>query len=128
MEFNTFILDFQTTNFENDSKIALETLNQYQKACGNADGGGGGGGANDNNSNSLEREYFALDPPVSSAGWSFAKLFLAGQFIEKLYHLYPEKIEKSKGKKFEDKFVSWLAKELEDRKCQAKIKIAAEMR
>jgi hypothetical protein len=125
MEFNTFILDFQTTNFENDSKIALETLNQYQKACDNADGGGGD---DNNNSNSLEREYFALDPPVSSAGWSFAKLFLAGQFIEKLYHLYTEKIEKSKGKKFEDKFVSWLAKELEDRKCQAKIKIAAEMR
>jgi hypothetical protein len=123
MEFNTFILDFQTTNFENDSKIALETLNQYQKACGNTDGDD-----DDNNSNSLEREYFALEPPVSSAGWSFAKLFLAGQFIEKLYHLYPEKIEKSKGKKFEDKFVSWLAKELEDRKCQAKIKIAAEMR
>jgi hypothetical protein len=125
MEFNTFILDFQTTNFENDSKIALETLNQYQKACGNTDDDGDD---DDNNSNSLEREYFALDPPVSSAGWSFAKLFLAGQFIEKLYHLYPEKIEKSKGKKFEDKFVSWLAKELEDRKCQAKIKIAAEMR
>jgi hypothetical protein len=124
MKFNTFILDFQTTNFENDSKIAFETLNQYQKACDNADDGGG----DDNNSNSLEREYFALEPPVSSAGWSFAKLFLAGQFIEKLYHLYPEKIEKSKGKKFEDKFVSWLAKELEDRKCQAKIKIAAEMR
>jgi hypothetical protein len=124
MEFNTFILDFQTTNFENDSKIALETLNQYQKARGNEDDDDG----DDNNSNSLEREYFALDPPVSSAGWSFAKLFLAGQFIEKLYHLYPEKIEKSKGKKFEDKFVSWLAKELEDRKCQAKIKIAAEMR
>jgi hypothetical protein len=123
MEFNTFILDFQTTNFENDSKIALETLNQYQKACGNTDGDD-----DNDNSNSLEREYFALDPPVSSAGWSFAKLFLAGQFIEKLYHLYPEKIEKSKGKKFEDKFVSWLAKELEDRKCQAKIKIAAEMR
>jgi hypothetical protein len=124
MEFNTFILDFQTTNFENDSKIALETLNQYQKARGNEDDDDG----DDNNSNSLEREYFALDPPVSSAGWSFAKLFLAGQFIEKLYHLYSEKIEKSKGKKFEDKFVSWLAKELEDRKCQAKIKIAAEMR
>jgi hypothetical protein len=28
-------------------------------------------------------EVFTLDPPITNAGWSFAKLFLAGQFVEK---------------------------------------------
>jgi hypothetical protein len=112
----TFIIDFQSTNFEDDSKIALGVLQAFQKPFE---------GTNPRYQN---QEQFVLDPPVSSAGWSFAKLFIAGQFIERLYHMHSEQIEKSKGKNFENKFVSWLAKELEDSKCQAKIKIAQEMR
>ena len=112
----TFIIDFQSTNFDDDSKNALDMLHAYQKSFNGA------------NSRYQNQELFVLDPPVSSAGWSFAKLFIAGQYIEKLYLMFSEQIEKSKGKNFEDKFVSWLAKELEGSKCQAKIKIAQEMR
>lgn len=112
----TFIIDFQSTNFDDDSKIALGMLHAYQTPFNGA------------NPQYQDQELFVLDPPVSSAGWSFAKLFIAGQYIEKLYQMYSEQIEKSKGKKFEDKFVSWLAKELEGSKCQAKIKIAQEMK
>jgi hypothetical protein len=112
----TFIIDFQSTNYDDDSKIALGMLHAFQKPFE---------GANPRYQN---QELFVLDTPVSSAGWSFAKLFIAGQFIERLNHMHSEQIEKSKGKNFEDKFVSWLAKELEGRKCQAKIKIAQEMR
>ena len=112
----TFIIDFQSTNFDDDSKIALDMLQAFQKQFEGAD------------PRYQNQEQFVLDPPVSSAGWSFAKLFIAGQFIERLYHMHSEQIEKSKGKNFENKFVSWLAKELEDSKCQAKIKIAQEMR
>jgi hypothetical protein len=112
----TFIIDFQSTNFDDDSKIALGMLHAFQIPFE---------GVNPRDQN---QELFVLDPPVSSAGWSFAKLFIAGQFIERLYQMHSEQIEKSKGKNFEDKFVSWLAKKLEDSKCQAKIKIAQEMR
>jgi hypothetical protein len=62
------------------------------------------------------------------AGWSFAKLFVVGLFVEKLYKRYSDQIEKSRGKKLEDKFVSWFVRELELRNCQAKIKISQEMR
>ena len=113
----TFILDFQTTNFDDDSKIVMKMLCDYRASVH--------GGETYNPQN---QEYFTLDPPVSSAGWSFAKLFVAGQFVEKLYRRYSDQIEKSRGKKFEDKFVSWFARELELRNCQAKIKIAQEMR
>jgi hypothetical protein len=47
---------------------------------------------------------------------------------EKLYMRYFEEIEKSKGKKFEDRFVAWLSGELYSKNCLARIKIAQEMR
>jgi hypothetical protein len=109
----TFILDFQTINFEYDSRVAIELLIDYQKMS------------------NLDSEYhnaFALDEPVLTAGWYFAKLFLSGQFVEKLYKLNLNEIDSSKGKKFEEKFVFWLNTELKKRNCEAQIKIASEMK
>jgi hypothetical protein len=109
---STFILDFQTRNFGSDSKIAIEILSEYRKIC-NFD--------NDYNS-------FALDYQVSSAGWSFAKLFLSGQFVEKLYETNSNEIDNSRGRKFEDKFISWFSTKLKNNKCEAWIKTASEMK
>jgi hypothetical protein len=55
-------------------------------------------------------------------------MFLAGRFVEKIYAHQAYKIEASKGKKLEDKFVAWLQKELKNRGCSAQIKIAPEMK
>jgi hypothetical protein len=108
----TFILDFQTTNFESDSQIARDMLCEYQKICNLYD----------------DRSTFALDDPVSSAGWSFAKLFLSGEFIEKIYEVKSNEIDLTRGKKFEDKFVLWLNMKLRSSKCGAQVKIAMEMK
>jgi hypothetical protein len=105
----TFILDFQTIDFEPDAKIAVEMLSDYQRLC------------------QLENA-FALDPPVQSLGWSFAKMLLAGQFVEKIYAHQTYKIDASKGKKLEDKFIAWLQKELKNKGCGAQIKMAPEMK
>jgi hypothetical protein len=109
MIIGTFILDFQTIDFEPDAKIAIDMLSGYQRMC------------------KLENS-FALDPPIQSVGWSFAKMFLAGQLVEKIYNQDAYKIEASKGKKFEDKFIAWLQKELKNRGCGAQIKMAPEMK
>jgi hypothetical protein len=108
-----FLIDFVTVDFESDSKIAKEILKEFQKSC-NFD--------NDDNRNYL------LDSPITSAGWYFAKLFLSGRFVKMLYELNSEQIDNSKGKKFEDKFVSWLGVRFKTRKCEAFIKIAPEMK
>ena len=105
----TFILDFQTIDFEPDSKITVELLLEFQRNC------------------QIENA-FALDPPVQSVGWSFAKMFLAGQFVEKIYAAHANEIDILKGKKFEDKFIAWLQKELENKDCGAQIKMAPEMK
>ena len=108
----TFILDFQTqsTNFESDFSIAKLLLTNFQKVC-----------------NFQGKEVFALDPPTTSAGWSFAKLFISGQFVEKIYEYDPNGVDKSKGKKFEDKFVSWLNSSLKKCNCRAQINISSDM-
>jgi hypothetical protein len=71
---------------------------------------------------------FAIDPPVQRAGWSFAKMFLAGQFVEKIYTIHSYGIDASRGKKFEDKFIAWLQNELKNKGCGAQIKMAPEMK
>lgn len=105
----TFILDFQTINFELDAKIANAAISELQSSC------------------QLENQY-ALDLPMERAGWAFAKLFLSGQFVERLVVARGYEIEKSKGRKFQDKFISWLANELKSKGCGAQIKEAPEMR
>ncbi len=109
---STFILDFQTRDFGSDSKIAIEILSEYRKICNFDD----------------DSNAFALDYPVSSAGWSFGKLFLSGQFVEKLYEINSKEIDNSRGRKFEDKFISWFNTKLKNNKCEAWIKIASEMK
>jgi hypothetical protein len=105
----TFILDFQTIDFEPDAKIVLDMLSDYQRLY------------------HLENS-FALEPPIQSLGWSFAKLFLAGQFVERIYTDHSYEIETAKGKKLEEKFITWLQKELKNRGCAAQIKMASEMK
>jgi hypothetical protein len=105
----TFILDFQTVNYEADSKVALEVLEKLQKEC------------------QLENS-FALDDPVTSAGWSFAKLFFSGQFVEKIYSRYGFEIDGTRGKKFEDRFISWFGAQLGNKGCGAQVKMALEMK
>lgn len=105
----TFILDFQSIDFESDNTIALGLLSEWQKNC------------------QLDNA-FALDPPMQSAGWSFAKMFLAGQLVEKMYAIHAYEIDASKGKRFEDKFITWMQKELKNRGCGAQVKMAPEMK
>lgn len=105
----TFILDFQTTTFEPDAKIAGDMLLELQGRC------------------ELENQY-ALDPPMERAGWSFAKIFISGQFAERIRDAHSYEIERSKGRKFDDRFVAWFAGELKKRGCRANVKLAPEMK
>lgn len=109
MIIGTFILDFQTIAFEPDATIARKLLEGYQEIF-------------------KAENAFAIDEPVERAGWSFAKLFISGEFVEKIYEVERSYVEKSKGKKFEDKFVFWFNSKLKEKGCGANIKIAPEMK
>lgn len=61
------------------------------------------------------------------AGWSFAKLFLSLELVQRLYDENGQKIESTKGKWLDDKFVAWLNKEVAAIGCKAILKLADEM-
>ena len=62
-------MDFMSTDFKTDSDIATALLSQLKEECGF----------------DPSLEAFAILDPVPSAGWIFSKLFIAGQFVEKLF-------------------------------------------
>lgn len=105
----TFILDFQTVDFDRDAEIAKGVMAGLQREC------------------ELENQ-FALDPPTERAGWSFAKLFLSGQFAEELYARRGYEVDRSRGRKFSDKFIAWLVEQLRNGGCGAQVKAAPEMK
>lgn len=107
--FGTFIIDFQTIEFDADARVARDFLTTMQRAC------------------QLENA-FALDEPVRSAGWSFAKMFLSGQFVDEIYSRHSHEIDRARGKKIEDKVTAWLGEQLNLRGCSAQIKMAPEMK
>lgn len=108
---DAFLIDFVTTDFESDSKIAKEVLSELQMDC-----------------NLVNHDDFVLDSPMYRAGWYFAKLFLSREFVKRLYKINFNQIDNLKGKKFEDNFISWLSIKLKSKKCQAQLKIASEMK
>ncbi len=105
----TFILDFQSVDFDPDSRLALQVLDELQRET------------------QLENVY-ALDSPVQRAGWSFAKLFLSGQFVENIYADHRSEIDGAKGKKFEERFIAWFGELLKSKGCNAQLKMAPEMK
>lgn len=109
---DAFLIDFETIDFESDSKIAKEVLREFQRDC---------------NFDNDDRN-FVLDSPTYRAGWYFAKLFLSGKFVKRLYELNLNQIDNSKGKKFEDSFLTWLSIKFKTKKCDAHLKIASEMK
>jgi hypothetical protein len=109
---DAFLIDFVTTDFESDSKIAKEVLSEFQKYC-----------------NLVNHDSdFVLDSSMYRAGWYFAKLFLSREFVKRLYNLNFNEIDNLKGKKFEDNFISWLSIKFKSQKCEAQLKIASEMK
>jgi hypothetical protein len=107
---DAFLIDFVSTDFESDSKVAKEVLSELQKDC------------------NLANHDFVLDCPMYRAGWYFAKLFLSREFVKRLYKLNFNQIDNLKGKKFEDNFIAWLRIKFKSKKCEAQLKIASEMK
>ena len=98
-----------STDFKTDTDIATALLSQLRDECGF----------------DQSLDTFGIMDPVQSACWIFSKLFIAGQFVEKLYDGNVKEIDKSRGKKFSDKFVFWRSIRLKERGCRAQIKLTA---
>lgn len=105
-----FIIDFQSTDFEHDANIARNVLSDYSKTFSLKDGS----------------PSFVLEPAKrKSAGWSFGKLYLSLEFVQKLYDNNINTIKRSKGRHLEDRFIRWLNLVLQERGCNKSLVLKA---
>lgn len=105
------IIDFQTTDPENDIKIAHDVLAEAEKAF------------------NLPLGSFELDnaKPLSM-GWSMAKLFLSLEMAQKLYDSNSYQIENTKARSRSEKFLSWINMQFTQKGCKARLKYAEDMK
>lgn len=108
-----FTFDFQSQNYEEESQSTRTILCDFLKLLDVKDQG----------------SFQVSDSRSQAAGWSFGKLFLSLEFVQKLYDGNSYEIDRSKGMYLGDKFISWLNQVLVDKGCKTLVlKAADEMR
>jgi hypothetical protein len=103
-------IDFRVSSvdLESDVKAILEVLRELESAA-------------------HAKGDFMLDRnAVYGMGWYFYGLSLHGDLVKKLINLYGKEIMSMKGKKFEDKFTSWLTERLRKSNCNAVLKLKSQ--
>ena len=112
---NDFTIDFQSQHYDNEAALARKILTDLLAMLKMKD----------------PSSHFGISDTRSTvAGWSFGKLFLSLELVQKLYETNRNEIEQSKGKTLEDKFISWLNRLLVEKAgCETlALKAADEMR
>ena len=108
-----FTVDFQSQNYDEESQLTRTILCDFLKQLDVKDKG----------------SFQVSDSQSQAAGWSFGKLFLSLEFVQKLYDGNSYEIDRSKGKYHGDKFISWLNQLLVNKGCKTlALKAADEMR
>lgn len=97
------LLEIATTNYDTDIGLVRSTMNDLQSLCSITDG-------------------FLISEPVSRFGWTFFKILLKSE----LWHALPvkvgDRIQSSKGKKYEEKLVSFMTGLFEQNNAKVKVK------
>lgn len=105
------ILDFQTTDPDNDVKITHDVLAEAEKAF------------------NLPLGSFELgNAKPLSMGWSMAKLFVSLELAQKLYDNNSYQIENTKARSRSEKFLSWINMQFTQKGCKAQLKYAEDMK
>ncbi len=103
MSVKSTILEIATTNYDNDIEVITFAMNKLQSICEVTDG-------------------FLISEPVHRFGWTFFKILLKSE----LWHAMPikigDKIQSSKGKKYEEKLVSFMTNFFDQNNAKVKVK------
>lgn len=97
------MLEIATTNYDTDIGIIRSAMGELQSLCSVTDG-------------------FLISEPVSRFGWTFFKILLKSELWYALPIKIGDRIQSSKGKKYEDKLVSFMTKFFEQKDVKVKVK------
>lgn len=105
------IIDFRSTDMENELRIALSILAEFEKLFG------------------LQPGSFQLgDARPIAMGWSVAKLFISLELAQKLYENNSYEIENAEEKIKTYKFLLWLSTIFGKKGCKAQLQYAEDMK
>jgi hypothetical protein len=98
------ILQIATTNYEPDREIVVSAMNEIQSLCD-------------------IKEGFLVSEPMERFGWAFFKVLLKTELLSGIESKFGDQIAKTKGKKIEEKFVTFMTKLFENKNAKVKIKL-----
>ena len=97
------LLEIATTNYDTDIGLITSAMNNLQSLCSITDG-------------------FLISEPVSRFGWTFFKILLKSELWYALPIKLGDKIQSSKGKKYEEKLVSFMTNFFAQSDAKVKVK------
>ena len=98
------ILQIATTNYESDREVIVSTMEEIQSSCGINEG-------------------FLVSEPMERFGWAFFKVLIKIELLSGMELKFGDQIAKTKGKKVEEKFVTFMTKLFESKNAKVKIKL-----
>lgn len=98
------ILQIATTNYESDRAIIVKTMEEIQTLCG-------------------IKEGFLVSESMERFGWAFFKVLIKTELLGQMDLKYGDQIAKTKGKKIEEKFVTFMTKFFENKNAKVKLKL-----
>ena len=98
------ILQIATTNYEPDREVVVAVMEEIQSLCGTKEG-------------------FLVSEPMERFGWAFFKVLIKTELLAGMELKFGDQIAKTKGKKVEEKFVTFMTKLFESKNAKVKIKL-----
>jgi hypothetical protein len=98
------ILEIATTKYETDRPIVEAAMEEIQTVCG-------------------VKEGFLVSNPMERFGWAFFKVLIKMELLSGMELKFGDQIAKTKGKKVEEKFVTFMTKYFESKDVKVKVKL-----
>ena len=98
------ILQIATTNYAVDREIVVNMMEEIQTLCG-------------------VKEGFLVSESMERFGWAFFKVLIKVELLGGMELKYGDQIAKTKGKKIEEKFVTFMTKFFENKNAKVKVKL-----
>ena len=98
------ILEIATTKYETDRELVSLAMDSLQALCGVKDG-------------------FLISNPMERFGWAFFKILIKAELLSAIHLKLGDQVARSKGKKQEEKFVTFMTNFFEYKNVKVKVKM-----
>lgn len=99
------ILEIATTKYDTDRLLVEAAMNELQSLC------------------DVKEGFLISANPMERFGWAFFKVLVKAELLSGMELKLGDQIAKTKGKKIEEKFVTFMTKYFESKNAKVKVKL-----